>query len=91
MVVLSLTLNILDLGRCKTKQQLLQYFSFLFFTDVPESSWLDCYDVSAELDVQSVYCQLATVKVSHDSFNNKRHYWDNIVYLGIIMIRVTIS
>lgn len=28
MVVLSLTLNILDLGRCKTKQQLLQYFSF---------------------------------------------------------------
>ncbi|CAI9740932.1 Hypothetical predicted protein [Octopus vulgaris] len=57
--------------------------------NVPECSWLDCYDVSAELDVQSVYCQLATVKVSHDSFNNKRHYWDNIVYLGIIMIRVS--
>lgn len=54
-----------------------------------DSLWLHSYDVAAELDVQSIYCHLLTLQVSLDALNKKKHFWNNILYLGIIMIKVS--
>ncbi|CAG5125824.1 unnamed protein product, partial [Candidula unifasciata] len=50
--------------------------------------WFNNYNFSCEVDIQSVSCCLMDSRVALDQMSVKNHYWGQVLYLGLLFLKV---
>ncbi|XP_005096164.1 protein KIAA0100 isoform X2 [Aplysia californica] len=52
------------------------------------AEWFSSYNASCEVDIQSVGCWLVDAKPTGELPSGRKHYWGQILYLGILLMKV---
>ncbi|BFZ05396.1 hypothetical protein BsWGS_08435 [Bradybaena similaris] len=50
--------------------------------------WFNNYNCSCEVDIQNVSCCLTETRVALDQMSVKNHYWGQVLYLGLLFMKV---
>ncbi|XP_071094347.1 protein hobbit-like isoform X1 [Haliotis cracherodii] len=53
-----------------------------------DTPWTQSHDMTCELETENIYCCHADKKVAIDNMSRKKHYWDQVFYLGILILKM---
>lgn len=62
--------------------------SNVFCTGIDGMSWLKSYDLSCELEVDTLYCTHADAQQPMNNLSGQKHFWNHVLYMNILMIKV---
>ncbi|KAL4223450.1 hypothetical protein ACF0H5_016921 [Mactra antiquata] len=50
--------------------------------------WLQTHDISVEMELDTLYCTHSESQIHITDFNGKKHYWNHVLYMNILMIKI---
>ncbi|KAL3856242.1 hypothetical protein ACJMK2_011019 [Sinanodonta woodiana] len=53
-----------------------------------DQSVFKSHDMSCELEIDTLYCHHCDIKAPVSELSGKRHYWNHVIYMGILMLKV---